>query len=350
MDLLITNHRDVYHPQAGGAEEVIKEVGRRLVYLGNSVTWFSENVKGRPSMESYEGMTLKRKGGKASVHLYSIFEARRHEVVIDSVAHAVPFFSYAVNDKTVALIHHVHQEVVQLELGTFSRGLVKFMEKQVKRYPHLIAVSRTTKNDLKTKLGIDESKIEVIYNGVDHEKFKPGEKSREPMVLWIGRMKSYKNPFDVFEIKKRMKTKAELVVVGSGELSEKFSMEAERHGVKYLGRVSEGEKVSLYQRSWAILSTSFIEGWGMTIVEGNACGTPAVVYRAGSLPEVVRDGENGFVVDYKDYESAAKALDYLMEESNMRQMSKRSYESSLKYDWDITARSYNDFLTKVRDS
>ncbi|BBG25230.1 Trehalose synthase [Sulfuracidifex tepidarius] len=347
MDILFVNHRDIYHPQAGGAEEVIKEVGRRLVSLGDQVTWFSEEVKGRPSVESYEGITLKRRGGRASVHVYSILEARKHEIVVDSVAHAVPFFSFTVNRKTVALIHHIHQDVVQLELGTFSRALVKFMERQVKRYDYLIAVSCTTKSDLKTKLNVDESKVKVIYNGVDHDKFKPGEKSREPMILWIGRMKSYKNPFDIFEIKKRMKTKAEIVVVGSGEMSEKFSTEAERHGVKYLGRVSEKDKVNLYQRSWAILSTSFIEGWGMTIVEGNACGTPAVVYRSGSLPEVVKDGENGFVVNYKDYESAAKALDYLMDESVMKYMSKRSYDSSLKYDWDITARSYNEFLKKI---
>ncbi len=347
VDLLIVNHRDIYHPQAGGAEEVLKEVATRLVSKGNRVTWFSESVKNRPSKEEYEGILLKRRGGRASVHIFSLKEAKKHEVVLDSIAHAVPFFSYLVNAKSIALVHHVHQDVVKYELGYLSREAVRFLERQIKRYNYVIAVSETTKKDLHDKLHIDESKVKVIYNGVDHLKFKPGEKDKEPTVLWIGRLKRYKNPFDIFEIKRRMKTRAKFVVVGSGDLSQQFAEESRKQDVLYLGRVDEKEKVSLYQRAWAILSTSFIEGWGMTIVEANSCGTPAVVYNTGSLPEVVQEGVNGFVVGYKDFDSAAKALDYLMEEKNMKVMSRKSYEESLKYDWDKTALCYHKYINEI---
>ncbi|MBP1357360.1 MAG: glycosyltransferase family 4 protein, partial [Sulfolobus sp.] len=111
------------------------------------------------------------------------------------------------------------------------------------------------------------------------------------------------------------------------------------------GRVSEEEKVKLYQGSWVVLSTSFIEGWGMTIVEANASGTPAIGYNRGSLPEIIKDGINGFIVDYKDYDKAAQKLEYILEDEGvMKELSKKSYESSLQYDWNISAKKYYKVL------
>jgi len=114
-----------------------------------------------------------------------------------------------------------------------------------------------------------------------------------------------------------------------------------------LGRVNEEKKIELYQKSWVILSTSFIEGWGMTIVEANACGTPAVAYKTGSMPEIIKEGKNGFLVDYKDYDKAAEVIDYILDESVMNKLSKSSLEESLKYDWDKTAKEYEDYLRTI---
>ncbi|MBP1358160.1 MAG: glycosyltransferase family 4 protein, partial [Sulfolobus sp.] len=116
----------------------------------------------------------------------------------------------------------------------------------------------------------------------------------------------------------------------------------------FLGKVSENQKVKLYQSSWAVLSTSFIEGWGMTIVEANACGTPVVAYASGSIPEIVENNVNGFLVRYKDINDAAEKLDYILESENtMKYLSKRSYESSLKYDWNLTAEEYYKYVWKI---
>jgi glycosyltransferase involved in cell wall biosynthesis len=343
MDILFINHRDVYHPQAGGAEEVIYEVGKRLA-KNNKVTWVSEKVKGRKNVEVIDGIKIKRIGNKYTLHLLSPFEASKHKIVIDSIAHAVPFFSFVTNEKSIALIHHVHQDVLKFELNPLIERVIKRMEKYVKDYDHLISVSYTTKKDLIEKLGVEERKIKVIYNGIDHEKYKPGEKSPYPLILWIGRMKKYKNPFDAIEIYKRIKSKAQMVVVGSGELAEEFKKAAEPLGIKYLGRVDEKTKIELYQKAWIILSTSFIEGWGMTIVEANACGTPAVAYNTGSMPEIIKEGKNGFIVEYKNYEEAAKAIDYTFENQGLF---KSSLEESYKYDWDKTAKEYEEYLKSL---
>ncbi|BCU67898.1 glycosyl transferase [Sulfolobales archaeon HS-7] len=345
MDLLLVNHRDPYHPQAGGAEEVLYQIAIRLSQR-HKVTWLSEKVKGRPSVEVIKGVTIIRRGGKLTLHLKSPFEARKHDVVIDSVAHAVPFMSYLTNRRSVALIHHVHQDVLNYELSFPLSYAVKTAERMVRNYKYLIAVSNTTKRELMRRFSVEESRISVIHNGVDHEKYKPGEKSEKPLILWIGRMKRYKNPLDAVEIFKRLRTKADMIIAGGGELSEEVKRACDEKGIQFLGRVSEEVKVKLYQRAWVLLSTSFVEGWGMTVVEANACGTPAVAYNTGSMPEIIKDGKNGFTVKYKDFDEAAKAVEYVLEDGN-KTFSKSSVEESNKYNWEKTADEYERFLRNL---
>jgi glycosyltransferase involved in cell wall biosynthesis len=339
LNILLVNHRDPFHPQAGGAEVVLLEVGKRIARKHN-VTWLAESVPSRVSEEIYENIRIKRRGNKYTLHLYSLFEAKNYGVVIDNVAHAVPFSSWLVNEITVAVVHHVHQDVLMYELDPFLATIIKALEKGIKYYRFIVAVSNTTKRDLVTRLKVDESKIHVIYNGVDHEKYRPSEKSVKPMILWIGRMKKYKNPIDAFRIYKRLKKKPELVIAGTGDLSNEVAMFASKYGARYLGKVSEIEKINLYQKAWLVLSTSFIEGWGMTVVEANACGTPVVAYATGSMPEIIKDGVNGYLVPYKDYDYAARIIDSILEEDTIKELSRRSLIESMKYDWDKTAEEF----------
>ncbi|AWR97471.1 glycosyltransferase [Acidianus sulfidivorans JP7] len=347
MSLLIINHRDLYHPQAGGAEEVIYQVAKRL----SNVTWLAERVKGRKDEELVDGIKILRRGNKLTLHFIAPFEAKRYNIVIDSIAHAVPFFSYIVNKHAIALVHHVHQDVLKFELNPFMANIIRLAERRIRNYKYIISVSNTTKRDLIEKIGVEGNRIKVIYNGVDHNKFKPGKKSEEPIVLWIGRLMKYKNPFDIIEIKRRVRNKVRFIVAGGGELQEDFLRVSKKEGIEYLGRIPEAEKIKWYQSAWLLISTSFIEGWGMTIVEANACGTPAVAYDTGSLPEIIRNGYNGFVVKYKNFDGMADKIDYITSDENiMKDFSINSFNESKKYDWDITAKEYQRFINEVVSS
>jgi len=347
LDLLMVNHRDPLHPKAGGAEQVLYEVGKRIARMGR-VTWLAESVKGRKEREVLEGIQILRRGNGFTLHLHSIMEARRHDVTIDSVAHAVPFFSHLVNERTLALVHHVHQEVLRYQLPPVQAAVLRWLERRIKGYPRLIAVSQTTKREL-IKLGVESDRVRVIYNGVDHQKYRPGEKARRPTLLWIGRMVKYKNPLDALRIYGKLRNGAEMIVAGGGEMEDQVREVAERVGAKFLGKVSEEEKVRLYQRAWVILSTSFVEGWGMTLVEANACGTPAVGYAVGSVPEVIQEGVNGFLVKYGDVEAAAREVDRIlgMGKEEREDLWESSYRSSLRYDWEVTAQEYLEELSRV---
>ncbi|QPG49975.1 glycosyltransferase family 4 protein [Saccharolobus solfataricus] len=345
MDLLITNHRDLRHRKAGGAEQVIYEISRRLVKKGVSVTWLSEEIKGLPKEEEIENIRIIRRGNSITLHLYAPIEARRHEIVIDSVAHAVPFYSYLVNKNAIALVHHVHQDVVKYELNPIMARAVAFSERSVSNYKSIIAVSNTTKRDLVERLKAKEDRIEVIHNGIDHNIYRPGKKASEPTILWIGRLKKYKNPLDAIDVAKRVKAK--LVMAGGGDLENEVVQKIKTINGEYLGRVSEEDKIRLYQSAWIVIVTSFIEGWSMVTVEANACGTPVIAYNKGSLPEIIKNGVNGYIVNYKDIEAMSKIINELIEdEKRIKELWKSSYEESLNYDWDKSSEKYYNYLIR----
>ena len=70
--------------------------------------------------------------------------------------------------------------------------------------------------------------------------------------------------------------------------------------VRFLGRISEAEKLALLRRAWALVFASPKEGWGITNLEAAACGTPVVASNSPGIRESVRDGETGYLVPHGD--------------------------------------------------
>jgi hypothetical protein len=78
--------------------------------------------------------------------------------------------------------------------------------------------------------------------------------------------------------------------------------------VRFLGRISETEKLALLRRSWALVFASPKEGWGITNLEAAACATPVVASNSPGIRESVRDGETGFLVPHGDTNAMAEAM------------------------------------------
>ena len=348
LKLLIVNHRDPFHPRAGGAEIDLLETFKRLAHKGFEVHWLSEDAG---QSGEVEGIRFIRAGNSFTLHLHSLLKAGKYQLVLDSVAHAVPFLSNLVNTCTVAKIHHVHQEVLPYELPPYAAYPLKLAERFCRFYGNVVVPSNYTKGEA-VKLGISPHKITVIPEGMNHSLYTPGEKSDQPFILWLHRMKRYKNPLDAveaFKLARERGLKAKLVMAGGGEMEYRVREEAKRvDGVEVLGRVGEEEKRVLLRRAWLFLSTSLMEGWGLSVLEANASGTPALVYGVGSLNELVIDGVNGFKVRYGDVEDMAELMVQLFEDQKrLRGLWNSSHVESLKYDWDRTADMYYQYLTEL---
>jgi glycosyltransferase involved in cell wall biosynthesis len=176
------------------------------------------------------------------------------------------------------------------------------------------AISESTAADL-VQRGIPRDHVEVIYPGVSLDHYTPGpaERSSSPSCLYIGRLKRYKGVDHVVRAFAQIgRSDATLDIAGAGDhraALEALARSLDLGGrVRFLGFVSESEKLALLRRSWAVALASPKEGWGLTNVEAAACATPVVASNSPGIRESVRHGETGFLVPHGDPETMADAL------------------------------------------
>jgi glycosyltransferase involved in cell wall biosynthesis len=106
--------------------------------------------------------------------------------------------------------------------------------------------------------------------------------------------------------------------------------------IELIGRCDEDELLALYRRAWVLASMSLREGWGMTITEAGACGTPAVVTRIAGHTDAVDDGVSGLLVD--DAPSMADALVAVLRDRLLRERLRRAAaRRAAQLTWEATA-------------
>ena len=360
--ILILNWRDTRHKWAGGAEVYIHELAKNWVKNGNVVTIFCGNDTTKPRNELIDGIEIYRRGGFYTVYvwaiLYYIFKFRgKYDVIIDS-ENGIPFFTpLYTNAHRFLLIHHVHQEVFRKSLKWPLSTLALFLEARlmplVYRNAQVVTVSPSSKEEiLKHKLTKKDPLI--IYNGVDTTQFKPGEKSEKPLILYLGRLQRYKS-LDVFiKAAKEILGKipdAEFVVAGEGEEKINLIKLAQNLGIlekiKFLGKVTEEEKIELFQKAWILMNPSFMEGWGITTIEANACGTPTIASNVPGLRDSVSNLKTGILVEYGDYQAFSQNAIILLQDNQLRkEMSLNSIQWAGKFSWEESAISFNNILSE----
>lgn len=361
MKILVFNWRDIHHPEAGGAEINIHEQARRWVELGNQVTMFTARPRGHSYTERLEGIKVYRAGGRLGVYLwaavaYLAFLRRRADVILD-IENGIPFFTPLYSRKPVVLLmHHLHQDQFLVEMGTLLGRFGRFLERVavpfLYRGSKVIAVSKSTERRKKAALwhGRDMD-IKVVYNGVDHAFYIPGgARSEKPTVLYLGRIKRYKQLPRLIAMLPGLRAKVpdvELVIAGDGDGMEEVLSEVAAsptpEAVRIVGRVTEEEKLALLQGAWVMATPSMNEGWGVTVIEANACGTPAVAFRVAGLDEAIVDGETGLLCE--DEGSFIDALAEVLSDAGLRgRLSEGAVEWASRFDWEETARQTLEVL------
>ncbi len=102
------------------------------------------------------------------------------------------------------------------------------------------------------------------------------------------------------------------------------------------GHLADDEVLALYRQAWAVTSASAREGWGMTITEAAACGTPAVATRIPGHVDAVIDGESGLLVD--DEDDAVATLERFFGDDVLRkQLAEGALARAAELTWDATA-------------
>ncbi len=361
MKILIFNWRDITHPWAGGAEKYIHEIGKRLAKK-HEVTLFCSRYPGSLKGEVIDGIEIIRDGGKFTTYIYaavkylSKLRKRDYDVVVDDI-NGVPFFTPLYSRKPiVAIIHHiVGWKIFRRELPLPLAVIGYLCERSIPyiyRNCKFVTVSESTKEELK-RFGIKESNITVVPNGIDLNPHL-GKKSEKPVVVYFGRIKNYKRVDHIlkaFSIVKRKIPDAELVIAGRGEITHLKNLAKDLNidgSVIFMGEVDEKRKVEILSSSWVYVIASTKEGWGISVIEANACGTPAVAYDVPGLRDSIKHGYNGLLVENGNIEALANAIIHLLKDDELRkELSRNAIEWAKQFSWDKSAEEFERLIQSL---
>jgi glycosyltransferase involved in cell wall biosynthesis len=323
MKILWFSHRDFEHPRRGGAERSILEIGRRLVQKGHDVTVVSSSVRGTRADVTREGIRLVRAGSDTYSHLVVPLRIRetRPDVVIDDLGHVVPWCSSLVPGTVgTAFFHHLHARTLPGQVPIEVAAILSWIERQ---YPKIyrtwpfVTESTSSEEDLIT-LGIEPRRIVRIPPGVDLETFSPGMKSSGPSLVYFGGFRDYKRPELALKLYERLLRRLpdlQMSMIGDGPAIRRVS-EASRRvksaTIHFLGRLNDEQLAKVVSAAWLNVHTSIAEGWGLSILEASACGTPSVAFCVRGVSDALKAGCNGVTVPDGDMEALVQAsLDVL---------------------------------------
>ena len=357
MKILIMNWRDITHPQAGGAEAHIHEAVKRWVKWGHEVTLLCGRYEGCKEDDEIDGVGIIRRGGPFTVYLHAVKEylwnlrKRNYDVVIDDI-NGVPFFTpLYIRRPKIAIMHHLVKDIFFKELPWHKAIFGYIAEKTLPLIYHntpFIAVSRSTKEDL-VRFGIPEENVDVVYNGIDNGVYRPNPHSKSPYphIVYLGRIKQYKNLDHLLRAMKIIVDSnklddVKLTIAGRGDYQELEHVVAELGISEYVtlfGEVSDSKKIELYNNAWISASMSTREGWGLTVIEANACGTPAIAYNVPGLSDSIVDGETGLLVPFGDVKALAESILRVLTVDRLRsRLSSGAIEWAKKFDWEQMAK------------
>ena len=287
--------RDLVDIEAGGSEVHAAKILALWAEAGLEVVMRTSYAQGHPYEGDRDGYHLVRKHGRFMVFPTTVVgelaggHGPRDGLV--EIWNGVPFLSplWAKGPK-IAWVHHVHRDMWDMVLEPQLARAGKVFEHRIapplyRRMP-VVTLSESSRHELIDYLGLRPAQISVVPPGID-ERFQPGEtRSPVPMVLSVGRLMPSKRVDELVRIVAQVRTSVpdlQLVVVGDGY--ERPALEAQvaalgaEGWVRIAGRVSDRELLTLYRRAWVVASASIAEGWGMTLTEAAACGTPVGGHR-----------------------------------------------------------------------
>ncbi len=326
MDLLVVNWQDIENPHAGGAELHLFEIFGRLAARGHRVRLVCSGWAGAPRRVELQGIDVTRVGGRHTFALAgrravrSVLRARRPDVLIEDI-NKLPLMLAGLTDAPFcAIVPHLFGTTAFQEANWPMAAAVWLAERplgRVYRRAAFHAISESTRNDLVAR-GVRAEVIRVIHPGVDATAFTPGpagSRAAAPQFVYVGRLKRYKGvdvALRALALTRRSRRDLTLEIAGSGTQRPALEALARELGlagaVRFHGFVSEAEKIALFRRSWANLFPSPKEGWGITVVEAGACGTPSVASDSPGLRDSVRHELTGFLVPHGDASALAERM------------------------------------------
>lgn len=346
-----------FPPIIGGVETHLTIILPQMKKYGHKVSLLTGSAEGAQGRYKYNGVDIYRTPLMDLNWLYK----RGLKGLEEEVAGV--FFKFIETSKpSVIHVHNMHYfseiHAKALEALAKKKGIpviltahnvwddLLFLELAHKiNWSHIIAVSHFIKKEL-MGAGIGDKRITVIHHGIDEERFRPGVNTKKMLTKYpqlknrpvvfhparIGLAKGCDVSVKALNLVREKYPDVILALAGSKNIIDWGA--TQQKDIAYIVNLIKHFKLEnnvlidvyslddmrqLYGVSTVCIYPSSVgEPFGLTMLESLASGKPIIVTNAGGMPEIVRDGINGFVVPVRDYETLASRINQLIEDYKLR--------------------------------
>jgi glycosyltransferase involved in cell wall biosynthesis len=264
----------------------------------------------------------------------------------------MPFFSPLwYRGPRAVMLHHVHAEMWDMVLGDDNPLLARVgdtIERRIApliyRRSRIVTPSESSRDEIVELLHIPAERIDVVHNGLGHAFRAGGDKTTHPSIVAVGRLVPVKRHdllIRAAAVARRRVPDLTLTIVGEGYERERLDAvvrELDAEGwVQLAGRVEEPELVRLYQEAWVAASASAREGWGLSLTEAAACGTPTVATRIAGHTDAVRDGVSGLLTGATAEDLGQGLAEVLTDTALRTRLRAGALERAATLSWESTA-------------
>src|SRR6266568_710191 len=362
--IVVMSQRSVRHPLSGGAGRYVHEILRRLTDRHSITILSSGGILSKP-VEEIDGITYR--------HFPQSFQritlparyltrfAGKTDLLIDNSDVGIPWLSpFYTKVPKILVTYQIAKGIFRYELPRPLSEIAVSLEPRVYsayRNSKIVTCSPSTKDDL-VSLGIKSERVSVIRPGIDDSfrRFESdGAKFADPTIMCISRFRRYKGLSYAIRSMKFVLDKvprAKLVIFRNGdpkELREEVSRTDYPRSIHILERgpnTWEAEKRVLLSKSHLLLIPSIREGYGIVVIEANACGTPAIGWAVPGVQDSIVDGKTGLLVPFGDIRALGQTMAQLLggDPSRLKDLSQPAIDWARQHSWDKAAEMFAETI------
>ena len=366
MKILVINWQDIKNPLGGGAEVHLHEIFSRLAKRGHDVTLLTSAFDGATEEETIDRIRTIRKGNRNLFNFYvrrmynNLRRENKFDVVVDDI-NKIPFFTPVfVKEPLVGIALHFFGKTIYKETNPVFASYVYLTERLVPaiyRQIPFATISESTQLEMVAN-GFSKDKIEIIPTGVDTALYNmnvPSPPQDHPIVGYLGRIKKYKSVDHLIVAFAKIAAefpKVEMIIVGDGDNLDDLKALADKTGfssrITFTGKVGEEEKVRQMRRMTFLVNPSAKEGWGLTVIEANACGKTVIAADVPGLRDSVVDNRTGLLYIYGDTNHLTEKMKLLLTNPQLRcDLEREAIQWAANFTWDIAADKMERLLEKA---